>query len=120
VPPNVHVARWVPQADVMPYAAAMVCHGGSGTVRAGLAAGVPMAVLPLFADQPHNAQRVTELGAGVTLDRASRAGDAVRWLLADPGYREAAQRVATAIGALPTVDAAVGVVHEHVKRRVAA
>ena len=34
VAPNVHVAGWVPQADVMPHAAAMVCHGGSGTVNA--------------------------------------------------------------------------------------
>jgi UDP:flavonoid glycosyltransferase YjiC (YdhE family) len=120
MPPNVHVARWVPQADVMPHTAAMVCHGGSGTVRAGLAAGVPMAVLPLFADQPHNARRVTELGAGVTLDRASRAGDAVRWLLADPGYREAAQRIATAIGALPPVETAVEIVEELVAQRAAA
>src|SRR6185369_13239711 len=31
VGPNVHVARWVPQADVMPHTAAMICHGGSGT-----------------------------------------------------------------------------------------
>jgi UDP:flavonoid glycosyltransferase YjiC (YdhE family) len=110
LPPHVHAARWVPQADVMPYAAAMICHGGSGTVRAGLAAGIPMAVLPLFADQPHNARRVTELGAGLTLDSASRAGDAVRWLLADPGYREAAQRVAAATRQLPAVDEAVGIV----------
>jgi UDP:flavonoid glycosyltransferase YjiC (YdhE family) len=111
VPPNVHVARWLPQADVMPHTAAMICHGGSGTVRAGLAAGVPMAVLPLFADQPHNARRVTELGAGLTLDRAARAGDAVRWLLADPAYRRAAERVAVAMRALPTVDDAVAVAH---------
>jgi UDP:flavonoid glycosyltransferase YjiC (YdhE family) len=109
-PSNVHVARWVPQADVMPHSAAMVCHGGSGTVRAGLAAGIPMAVLPLFADQPFNARRVTELGAGVTLDRASRAGDAIRWLLADKAYRRAAQRVATATSKLPTVDRAVEIV----------
>ena len=110
VGPNVHVARWVPQADVMPHTAAMICHGGSGTVRAGLAAGVPLAVLPLFADQPFNARRVAELGAGVTLDRASRAGDAVRWLLADPAYRKAAQRVAAATQRLPTVDRAVEIV----------
>jgi UDP:flavonoid glycosyltransferase YjiC (YdhE family) len=120
VPANVHVARWVPQADVMPYAAAMVCHGGSGTVRAGLAAGVPMAVLPLFADQPHNAHRVAELGAGLTLDRAARAGDAVRRVLADPAYRQAAQRVADATQKLPTVDTAVAIVHGLLARREAA
>jgi UDP:flavonoid glycosyltransferase YjiC (YdhE family) len=120
VPANVHVARWVPQADVMPYAAAMVCHGGSGTVRAGLAAGVPMAVLPLFADQPHNARRVAELGAGLMLDRAARAGDAVRWLLGDPAYRQAAQRVADATQKLPTVDTAVAIVHGLATRREAA
>ena len=110
VGPNVHVARWVPQADVMPHTAAMICHGGSGTVRAGLAAGVPLAVLPLFADQPFNAQRVTELGAGITLDDASGAGDAVRRLLADPAYGKAAQRVAAATRRLPTVDRAVEIV----------
>jgi UDP:flavonoid glycosyltransferase YjiC (YdhE family) len=110
LPPHVHAARWVPQADVMPHAAAMICHGGSGTVRAGLAAGLPMAVLPLFADQPHNARRVTELGAGLTLDRPSRAGDAIRWLLADPAYRKAAQRIAEATRRLPAVDEAVEVV----------
>jgi UDP:flavonoid glycosyltransferase YjiC (YdhE family) len=110
VPANVHVARWVPQADVMPHAAAMICHGGSGTVRAGLAAGIPMAVLPLFADQPYNAQRVTDLGAGVTLERPSDAGEAVRNLLGDPGYGKAARQVAAATSRLPTVDEAVRIV----------
>ncbi len=56
----------------MPHASAMVCHGGFGTVRAGLAAGVPLAVLPLFADQPYNAERVQALGAG--LASAARPG----------------------------------------------
>jgi len=65
LPARVHAERWVPQAAVMPHTAAMVCHGGFGTVRAGLAAGVPLAVLPLFADQPDNARRVVELGAGL-------------------------------------------------------
>jgi len=29
--PHVHVARWVPQADVLPHARVVVCHGGAGT-----------------------------------------------------------------------------------------
>ena len=57
----------------------MVCHGGFGTVRGGLTAGVPMAVLPLFADQPYNAARVAEIGAGIALDAAGRPGS--------PGWR---------------------------------
>ena len=110
VGPNVHVARWVPQADVMPHTDVMICHGGSGTVTAGLAAGVPMAVLPLFADQPHNARRVAELGAGIAVDKASELTDAVRRLLAEPSYRATAQLVAADICELPTVDAAARIV----------
>jgi UDP:flavonoid glycosyltransferase YjiC (YdhE family) len=111
VGPNVHVARWVPQADVMPYADVMVCHGGSGTLTAGLAAGVPMAVLPLFADQPHNARRVAELGAGIAVDDAHALADAVRTLIAEPSYRVTAQEIAAEILELPTVDAAARIIH---------
>jgi MGT family glycosyltransferase len=111
VGPNVHVARWVPQADVMPHADVMVCHGGSGTVTAGLAAGVPMAVLPLFADQPHNARRVADLGAGIALDDANGLHEAVRSLIAEPTYRATARRIAADLRELPTVDAAAKIVH---------
>ena len=67
-PANVHVERWVPQASVMPHARAMVSHGGTVTMRAGLAAGIPQVVLPLFADQPDNAARVDALGAGIAVE----------------------------------------------------
>jgi UDP:flavonoid glycosyltransferase YjiC (YdhE family) len=111
LPANVHVERWVPQAEVMPHAAAMVCHGGSGSVLAGLAAGVPMVVLPLFADQPYNAARVAELGAGVALEQGPRgiagAPGGVRALLADPAYAERAAAVAADVRALPTIELAV-------------
>ena len=108
VTPNVHVAGWVPQADVMPHAAAMVCHGGSGTVNAALAAGLPMAVVPLFADQPHNARRVAEIGAGIAVapDQLMRLPDAVRSLLADGSYRAAAGRIADNAKRLPPVEEA--------------
>ncbi len=56
LPPSVHVERWVPQAAVMPHAAAMIGHGGSGSTLTALAWGLPMALLPLFADQPANAR----------------------------------------------------------------
>jgi UDP:flavonoid glycosyltransferase YjiC (YdhE family) len=116
VPANVHVERWVPQRDVMPHAAVMVSHGGSGTVRAGLAASVPLVVLPLFADQPYNAARVDALGAGIALAEgpAGIAGmaDAVRAVLADHRYARQAAAVAAEIRTLPTVDVAAGIVRE--------
>jgi MGT family glycosyltransferase len=120
LPANVHVERWLPQADVMPRATAMVCHGGSGTVRMGLAAGVPMAVLPLFADQPWNAQRVAELGAGVVIEDAGETGEAVGRLLGDGSYAASAQRAAAEISALPPVDAAVDAVCSMLVRSIAA
>jgi UDP:flavonoid glycosyltransferase YjiC (YdhE family) len=117
--PNVHVERWIAQADVMPHAAALVCHGGSGTVRMGLAAGVPMAVLPMFADQPWNAERIAELGAGMAVEDASQLGDAVRALLDDESYGAGAARLAAEIGALPPVDAVVDLVRAMLRRSAA-
>ena len=111
LPANVHVERWVAQASVMPHAAAMVAHGGAGTTLAALAAGVPLVLLPLSADQPINARRVAELGAGLALE-GGRAGvprlaAAVERVLEDPGYRAAARRVATEVGAQrPVAEAA--------------
>jgi UDP:flavonoid glycosyltransferase YjiC (YdhE family) len=111
LPPWVHVEQWVPQAAVMPHAQAMVGHGGAGTTLAALAGGVPQVLLPVFADQPINAERVAESGAGLALDMTpeglGRLGGAVRELLEDPRYRSAAQEVADEIASLPPVDEAV-------------
>ena len=116
LPPNVRVERWVPQADVVPHAAAIVCHGGFGTVRGALAAGVPLVVVPLFADQPYNARRVASLGAGVALEggaaEVGQVGAAVERILSEPAYAAAAAEVAADVRALPPVDAAVGVLTE--------
>ena len=74
LPPHVHVERWWPQRDVMPQASAMAGHGGFGTTMEGLASGVPMVVVPLFAsDQILNAVRVQETGAGIALEAPTRS-----------------------------------------------
>ncbi|HEX7277671.1 MAG TPA: glycosyltransferase, partial [Acidimicrobiales bacterium] len=111
LPPNVHVERWWPQADVMGHASAMVGHGGFGTTLAGMAAGVPQVVVPLFADQPHNAARVEAIGAGIALEGGPAAigglADALRRLLDGDWYRAGAARVAEQIGRLPPASEAV-------------
>ena len=112
-PANVRVEPWVDQAAVMPHAAATVGHGGSGTTRMALAAGVPSVILPGFADQPRNAKRVAELGAGIALeDGIGGLAAAVRRLLEEPSYRQAAQRVAAEVAALAPVDEAPDALRE--------
>jgi UDP:flavonoid glycosyltransferase YjiC (YdhE family) len=109
MPENVHVEAFVPQRDVLPRAAAVVCHGGSGTVLGTLAAGVPMVVVPLGADQPHNAQRIAEVGAGLAAPSADATTlrTAVERVLTEGAFRSHAVRLADEIAALPTVERAV-------------
>ena len=90
----------------------MVGHGGAGSVLGALAAGVPMALIPLFADQPLNARRIAELAAGVALEGGTTATPAlaavVPELLSNPGYHAAARRIADEIANLPAIHEAVG------------
>ena len=113
LPPSVHVERWVAQAAVMPHAAAMVGHGGSGSTLTALNWAVPMALVPLFADQDTNARLVAEAGAGVALDGGPEAvsglTNAVSGLLADPSHRAGAARVRDEIAALAPVEDGVAV-----------
>lgn len=110
VPDRVHVAAWVDQAEVLPAARLVVCHGGSGTVFGALAAGVPLVVAPVFGDQVENGRRVAAAHAGLATEpSASAAGitEAVRRVLADASYEDAARRIAGEMGATPTVDDAL-------------
>jgi UDP:flavonoid glycosyltransferase YjiC (YdhE family) len=114
-PENVRVERWVPQQDVLGHAAAALVHGGSGSTLGALAAGVPLAVMPLFADQPQNARRVAEVGAGVAVEpnrddldaTVSPLREAIRTVLDDPSYGERARALAEESRALSAVDEAL-------------
>jgi UDP:flavonoid glycosyltransferase YjiC (YdhE family) len=110
-PEHVRVERFVPQAALLQRCDVAISHGGSGSTVGALAAGVPMVLLPMGADQPDNARRVVALGTGVVLDvtRCTPAdvGAAVEDVLGDPAYRAAARRVRDEIAALPGPEAAV-------------
>jgi UDP:flavonoid glycosyltransferase YjiC (YdhE family) len=114
-PDNVRIERWVPQQDVLGHAAAAVVHGGSGSTLGAVAAGVPLVVVPLFADQPQNARRVAEVGAGIAVEPDREAVDAtvaplreaVQRLLEERSYGERARALADELRAQPAVDEAV-------------
>ena len=117
-PANVHVMRWVPQADAFAGASLVVCHGGSGTTLGALAAGLPLVVVPLFADQPPNARRVAEVGAGLVVEPlregpsralpssidAGALRDAILAALGDEALTRGARAIAAEMRALPPLD----------------
>jgi UDP:flavonoid glycosyltransferase YjiC (YdhE family) len=91
---HVRAFEYVPYAHVFPRAAAIVHHGGIGSIAAALRAGKPMLLVPLGFDQLHNAWRAAHLGfarvvAGhcYTLPRAMRE---LALLLRDTRTRQAA------------------------------
>jgi sterol 3beta-glucosyltransferase len=94
----------VPHHWLFPRTAAVVHHGGAGTVAAALRAGVPSLALPVIADQRFWADRLTALGVGpatVPLRRitATELTDAVRALTTEKGYRTRATEIAATIEA---------------------
>jgi UDP:flavonoid glycosyltransferase YjiC (YdhE family) len=107
-PAHVRVERFVPQHELLPHCALAVTHAGSGSVIGALAFGVPLLLLPMGADQPHNADRCTALGVGRQLDpltaSPAEVRDAAAELLATPAYREAAARLRAETTALPPAD----------------
>jgi UDP:flavonoid glycosyltransferase YjiC (YdhE family) len=109
IPDNAQVEAWIPQREVLTHAAAVVCHGGSGTVRGALAAGLPLVVIPFGADQPYNAQRIAAVGAGIALQKPDVATvrSAVERVLVDPELRAGARRMAAEIAAMPPLEHAV-------------
>lgn len=110
-PAHVRIERFVPQAEVLAVADLVVSHGGSGSLMAALAHGLPSVLLPLGADQPHNAVRAIELGVATTLDAATATageiGDAARTVLADEAMGRRCRGVADELASLPPAGTAV-------------
>ena len=101
-PSNVAVRTWVPHGAVLPFASAVVTHGGHSTVMAALAHGVPLVCAPMGRDQHHVAHQVAACGAGRVLapdaePREIRA--AIEDVMSEASYREAAERMAKVIAA---------------------
>ena len=105
-PGHVRVEQYVPQTQVLAACDVVVSHGGSGTVLAALALGVPQLCLPQGADQFLNAQAVARVGAGISLlpDAATpeAISEAVGRLLRESSYRTCAGTVAADITAMPS------------------
>jgi MGT family glycosyltransferase len=99
-PPNVVLVPHASHDALLPHCAAMVCHGGHGTLLRALVHGVPVLCIPAGRDQFDNAQRLVQRGAGLRLRRGASTGEirrAVTRLLDDPAWGQRAAGLGAAI-----------------------
>ncbi len=92
LPATIRRFSYAPLGRLLPRAAALVHHGGVGTMAQALAAGCPQLITPLNFDQPDNAARVQALGVGLRLKpkeyKGAQAAATVRELLESPSIRQ--------------------------------
>jgi UDP:flavonoid glycosyltransferase YjiC (YdhE family) len=77
VPPNAHVAEFIPFDVLMPEADVYITNGGFGGTQQAIAAGVPVIVAGVTEDKPAVAARVAYHGLGINLQTATPAPEAV-------------------------------------------
>jgi rhamnosyltransferase subunit B len=98
LPPTVHHEVFAPLSRVLPRSAALVSHGGIGTLAQALAAGVPQLTMPMGFDQPDNTTRLLRLGVAKWVKPSEFSGERVapllHTLLTDPAVASACAKYA--------------------------
>ena len=104
-PSHVRVEPYLPVPALLPRCDLFITHGGFNSVKESLAAGVPMVVAPISADQPYSAERCAALGVGIALGPQERTASdvrrAARAVLADGAYTRRAREMQRQMAALP-------------------
>ena len=98
LPPTVRHEGYAPLSRLLPRSAALVHHGGIGTLAQALAAGVPQLTMPMGFDQPDNTTRLLRLGVAKWVAPAKFSGDSVapllNTLLTDPAVASSCAKYA--------------------------
>ena len=70
IPSNVKLLPWMPQQDLLghPKIRMFITHGGLFSMQEAVYHGVPFVALPVFADQPINAQKAQDDGYAIRID----------------------------------------------------
>jgi rhamnosyltransferase subunit B len=101
--PEVFICAYAPHSLLFPRAAAIVHHGGIGTLAQALRSGRPQLIVPYFADQLDNAARAARLGvARISSPQRYSAASACRdfdRLFGDAGYVARAREVGLSLAA---------------------
>jgi zeaxanthin glucosyltransferase len=114
VPDGTIVVPYAPQRELLSRAVLTINCGGMNTTLDALARGVPMVVLPVAEDQPGIAARIARAGVGIVEPARTltvpRLRQAVRAVLTDRGYREAARRMQEHLASLDGCAEAVSLI----------
>lgn len=97
IPKNFIVRNYVPQSKILKYTAVAITHAGMNSMSDLIYNGIPFVAIPIGADQPYQAARVSELGAAISLDKdkvtPETLRDAVEKVQADPSYLENIKKI---------------------------
>ena len=96
LPPSVRGFKYLPFSRILPRCAALVYHGGIGTMAQAIKAGIPHLVVPNAHDQPDNALRIERLGLGQTIYperyRAARVARSLKAIIRSDEVRQNCKR----------------------------
>ncbi|WP_062346007.1 activator-dependent family glycosyltransferase [Herbidospora yilanensis] len=106
VPANARLVPFVPLDALVPTCAAVIDHGGDGTVLTTALYGVPQLAVGHHFNEPIMARKLAAQGGALALRPAEATGPAIRAgvlrLLNDPGLRAGAERLRAEMRRLPT------------------
>jgi glucuronosyltransferase len=94
MPKNVFTVSWVPQQNVLshPNIKGFITHGGLLGIQEAVCSGVPLIVMPIFAEQDFNANRVHNRRRGIKMELTTLTQadleKAISSLLTDPSYKQ--------------------------------
>ncbi|EDW04022.1 UDP-glucosyltransferase 2 [Drosophila grimshawi] len=94
---NILYKSWLPQDDILahPNIKLFITHAGKGGVAESLYHAKPMLALPVFADQPNNADKLVQSGYGIRVDLLTLEADefkaSIKELLQNPIYTKNVQ-----------------------------
>ncbi len=107
LPATAHHEGYAPLSRLLPRSAALVHHGGIGTLAQALAAGVPQLTMPMGFDQPDNTARLLRLGVARWVSPSQFTGERIAplldSLLTDPGIATTCAKYAALLKNDPAV-----------------
>jgi UDP:flavonoid glycosyltransferase YjiC (YdhE family) len=105
-PGRIRIEHYVPQAILMERAAAVISHGGAGTMIAAGVAGVPQIAMPIAADQFENTDAFVGAGVAVAIEDGEvdpvTIADRLKLLLEDDSFGDRGSELARAFGEMPS------------------